>query len=75
MAGIAIILDLWRKNPSFCSPHTALHSSGLLSATAAAASAAAAAPFASRFLFGYSILNCSLDVYIAIKQRICYEYF
>lgn len=52
MAGIAIILDLWRKNPSFCSPHTALHSSGLLSATAAAASAAAAAPFASRFLFG-----------------------
>lgn len=52
MAGIAIILDLWRKNPSFCSPHTALHSSGLLSATATAASAAAAAPFASRFLFG-----------------------
>lgn len=52
MAGIAIILDLWRKNPSFCSPHTALHSSGLLSSTAAAASVAAAAPFASRFLFG-----------------------
>ncbi|KAJ4725267.1 Isopentenyl-diphosphate delta-isomerase [Melia azedarach] len=51
MAGIAIILDLWRKNPSVYSPQT-LHSSGFLSATAAAASAAAAAPFASRFLFG-----------------------
>ncbi|KAL5737375.1 hypothetical protein ACOSP7_030136 [Xanthoceras sorbifolium] len=54
MAGIAILVDLWRKNPTFTSSHT-LHSSGFLSATAAAAAAAstaASAPFASRFLFG-----------------------
>ncbi|KAK3199969.1 hypothetical protein Dsin_023384 [Dipteronia sinensis] len=51
MAGIAILADLWRKNPTFTSPHT-LHASGFISATAAAASAAASAPFASRFLFG-----------------------
>ncbi|KAJ0044565.1 hypothetical protein Pint_03880 [Pistacia integerrima] len=65
MAGIAIVLDLWRKNPSFCSPQT-VHSSGFLSAAAAAASAAsaaAAAPFASRFLFGYSI-SCPQDIYL-----------
>ncbi|KAJ0101702.1 hypothetical protein Patl1_03968 [Pistacia atlantica] len=58
MAGIAIVLDLWRKNPSFCSPQT-VHSSGFLSAAAAAASAAsaaAAAPFASRFLFGSDLV-------------------
>ncbi|KAK2640188.1 hypothetical protein Ddye_027983 [Dipteronia dyeriana] len=51
MAGIAILADLWRKNPAFTSPNT-LHASGFISATAAAAAAAASAPFASRFLFG-----------------------
>ncbi|KAK0599172.1 hypothetical protein LWI29_002931 [Acer saccharum] len=51
MAGIAILADLWRKNPTLTSPHT-LHASGFISATAAAASVAASAPFASRFLFG-----------------------
>ncbi|KAF5730488.1 hypothetical protein HS088_TW19G00078 [Tripterygium wilfordii] len=52
MAGIAIILDLLRKNPSFYSTQS-VHSSGFFSATAAAASIGASAPFASRFLFGY----------------------
>ena len=55
MAGIAILLDLCRKNPSFFSGQ-ALHSYGSFSATAAvsaaAASVAAATPFASRALFG-----------------------
>lgn len=55
MAGIAIILDLLRKNPSFHSQQS-FHSSGLFSASSAAslaaASVAASAPFASRFLFG-----------------------
>ncbi|XP_031258953.1 uncharacterized protein LOC116117060 [Pistacia vera] len=69
MAGIAIVLDLWRKNPSFCSPQT-VHSSGFLSAAAAAASAAsaaAAAPFASRFLFGspkIPVAYCDADAAI-----------
>lgn len=53
MAGIAIALDLLRKNPSL---YTA-HSSGFLSATAvasaAAASVAAGTPFAYKALFGY----------------------
>ncbi|KAG4112016.1 hypothetical protein ERO13_D13G137200v2 [Gossypium hirsutum] len=57
MAGIAILLDLYRKNPSFCSQQS-FHSSGFFSASAAAASAAATVvagtPFASRFLFGLS---------------------
>lgn len=64
MAGIAILLDLWRKNPSFFSGQT-LHSYGSFSATAAAsaaaASVAAATPFASRFLFGnagISVAQC-----------------
>ncbi|KAL4323324.1 hypothetical protein GQ457_11G012480 [Hibiscus cannabinus] len=56
MAGIAILLDLYRKNQSFCSQQS-FHSSGSFSASAAAASAAATVaagtPFASRFLFGY----------------------
>ncbi|GLT83676.1 hypothetical protein SLE2022_019510 [Rubroshorea leprosula] len=56
MAGIAFLVDLCRKNPSFCSPNS-LHSSGFFSTSTAAASAAASiaagVPFASRFLFGY----------------------
>ncbi|XVF70867.1 hypothetical protein PTKIN_Ptkin11bG0196900 [Pterospermum kingtungense] len=56
MSGIAILLDLCKKNPSICSPRS-FHSSGFFSASAAAASAAATVaagtPFASRFLFGY----------------------
>ncbi|CAK9182066.1 unnamed protein product, partial [Ilex paraguariensis] len=54
MAGIAILVDLLRKNP--CLNGQTLHSSGLLSATlaasTAAASVAAATPFASRTVFG-----------------------
>lgn len=55
MAGIAIALDLLRKNRSWSSNQT-LHSTGLFSATlaasTAAASIAAGTPFASRALFG-----------------------
>ncbi|XP_077230177.1 uncharacterized protein LOC143863386 [Tasmannia lanceolata] len=54
MAGIALLLDLLKKNPNFSSQ--ALHSYGLFSATVAASAAAASVstgrPFASRFLFG-----------------------
>ncbi|KAD4386099.1 hypothetical protein E3N88_26268 [Mikania micrantha] len=56
MAGIALLMDLWRKNPSVNGQ--TLHSTGLYSATIAASSAAAyvaaGAPFASRALFGFS---------------------
>ncbi|PKI77504.1 uncharacterized protein LOC116215243 [Punica granatum] len=56
MSGVALILDLLRKNPSFHSTHT-LQSHGLFCASAAASAAAASSvaagtPFASRFLFG-----------------------
>ncbi|KDP39293.1 hypothetical protein JCGZ_01050 [Jatropha curcas] len=51
MAGVAIILDLLRKNPNFCSPQFC--ASATVSA-AAASIAAASTPFASRFLFGFS---------------------
>lgn len=57
MAGIAILLDLWRKNPRLYSPHIN-YGSGLFSASTAVSSAAAATvaagfPFASRVLFDY----------------------
>ncbi|XP_044483925.1 uncharacterized protein LOC123209847 [Mangifera indica] len=76
MAGIAIVLDLWRKNSGFCSPQT-VHSSGFLSAAAAAASAASAVPFASRFLFGspkFPVAYCDAgaaitDEYISNIQK------
>ncbi|RXH82681.1 hypothetical protein DVH24_002453 [Malus domestica] len=61
MAGIAIILDLLRKNPS---PSTvqALHSAGYFSAkaaaSAAAASVAAGAPYAYKALFGVPVAYC-----------------
>lgn len=58
MAGISIILDLLRKNPSFNGQ--TLHSYSLFSATlaasTAAASVAAGSPFPSRALFGYPTL-------------------
>ncbi|MCE0481588.1 hypothetical protein HAX54_039448 [Datura stramonium] len=54
MAGIAIVLDILRKHPSFTGQ--ALHSHGVfsakLAASAAAASVAASYPFASRAFFG-----------------------
>ncbi|KAJ8543667.1 hypothetical protein K7X08_025285 [Anisodus acutangulus] len=50
MAGIAIVLDLLRKNPSFTGK--TLHSHGIFSAKLAAASVAATYPFAARALFG-----------------------
>lgn len=56
MAGIAILLDLLRKNPTQTAQ--ALHSSGFFSAKAAAAAAsvAAGAPYVYKTLFGYSLL-------------------
>ncbi|XP_030541365.2 uncharacterized protein LOC115748863 [Rhodamnia argentea] len=48
MSGIALVLELARKNPSFHSAQS-VHSYGQFSA---ASFAAAAAPFAARFLFG-----------------------
>ncbi|CAH9115717.1 unnamed protein product [Cuscuta europaea] len=61
MAGVAIVLDLLRKNPS-STGHT-LHSYGVLSAqvaasAAAASIAAATTPFASRAFFGNSLAFC-----------------
>lgn len=62
MVGIAIVLDLLRKNPSFYNTGQSLHSYGLFSATAAASAAAAAisagTPFASRALFGIPVAHC-----------------
>nr|KJB81499.1 hypothetical protein B456_013G153800 [Gossypium raimondii] len=79
MAGIAILLDLYRKNPSFCSQQS-FHSSGFFSASAAAASAAATVvagtPFASRFLFGNpKVSHCDAaaafpEDYISNVQRL-----
>lgn len=57
MAGVAIVLDLLRKNPGLNGQ--TLHSSGLFSSTvaasAAAASVAAGTPFAARAFFGDSV--------------------
>lgn len=54
MAGVALVLDLLKKNPSLISP--TLHSCGLFSAktaaSSAAASAAVAAPFAAWAFLG-----------------------
>ncbi|XP_022716756.1 uncharacterized protein LOC111275596 [Durio zibethinus] len=84
MAGIAILLDLCKKNPSFCSPQS-FHSSGFFSASAAAASAAATfaagTPFASRFLFGYpKVSHCDAaaelpEDYISKIQRVSEDIF
>ncbi|XP_059432407.1 uncharacterized protein LOC132165747 [Corylus avellana] len=61
MAGIAIVLDVLRKNPSLYTGQS-LHSYGFFSATAAASAAAAAisagTPFASRALFGIPVAHC-----------------
>jgi hypothetical protein len=72
MAGIAIVLDVLRKNPSLYTG--SLHSYGLFSATAAASAAAAAisagTPFASRALFGYS-LSLSLHKHVCVCACVC----
>ncbi|KAF9601189.1 hypothetical protein IFM89_017374 [Coptis chinensis] len=58
MSGVAIILDLWRKNPNFARAATdSIHSHHLFSATLAVSAAAASLASAkshlpSRFLFG-----------------------
>lgn len=71
MAGIAIVLDLLRKNPSIYTGQS-LHSYGLFSATVAASAAATAVsagiPFASRALFGYS-LSLSLSLFPPPKKK------
>lgn len=80
MAGIAIVLDLFKKSHN---KHT-FHSQSSLS-SAAAVSAFATAPFASRFLFGYvfcieywcsvsiSIDWIMMDKMIGLLSRIVYE--
>lgn len=71
MAGIAILLDLLRKNPSFTGQ--TLHSYGGFSAklatSAAAASVAASYPFAARAFFGYAIY--SLSLYYVLEFILC----
>nr|AFK40708.1 unknown [Lotus japonicus] len=60
MAGVAILLDLWRKNQNLSSGH-AFHSSASFSASTAATAAAtfaAGTGFASRALFGSSVAHC-----------------
>ncbi|EEF39619.1 uncharacterized protein LOC8286853 [Ricinus communis] len=55
MAGIAIVLDLLKKNPNFYSPKFSASSAV---SVAAASVAAAGTPFASRFLFGIPVAHC-----------------
>ncbi|XVE50832.1 hypothetical protein DITRI_Ditri01bG0195400 [Diplodiscus trichospermus] len=84
MAGIAILIDLCKKNQSFCSPQS-FHSSGFFSASAASASAAATVaagtPFASRFLFGYpKVSHCDAaaelpEDYIGNEQKLSEDIF
>jgi hypothetical protein len=60
MAGIALLLDLAKRNPSFSSSGKSIHAHTLVSAAAAASAAAisftAGLPLSSRFLFGLVIL-------------------
>lgn len=67
MAGIALILDLWRKNQGFTSGLSsarACHSSGFFSASSAAASFAVGSSFASRAIFGYASLSTSGNTHL-----------
>ncbi|KAA8527054.1 hypothetical protein F0562_008717 [Nyssa sinensis] len=85
MAGIAIVLDLLRKNPSLSGQ--TLHSYGLfsarLAASAAAASVAAGIPCASRALFGnvgIPVAHCDAGTsisedYISSIQNACGKIF
>lgn len=56
MAGIALLLDLAKRNPSLSSSAKSIHAHTLISAAAAASAAAlsytAGLPLSSRFLFG-----------------------
>ncbi|KAJ4762055.1 isopentenyl-diphosphate delta-isomerase [Rhynchospora pubera] len=65
MAGIALLLDLAKRNPSLSSSAKSLHAHTLISAAAAASAAAASyaagLPLSSRFLFGdggFSVAYC-----------------
>lgn len=72
MAGIAILLDLWRKNQNFnsgLSSAYAFHSSASFSASSAAAAAAsfaAGASFASRALFGYYFFTPLFQIFSSV---------
>ncbi|KAJ7982398.1 Isopentenyl-diphosphate delta-isomerase [Quillaja saponaria] len=83
MAGIALLLDLWRKSSSFSATGTQ-HSYGYFSATAAASAAAltasAGTPFASRFLFGIPVAHCDASAafpedYISSIQSVTRKIF
>uniref|UniRef100_A0A2P2J6M4 Uncharacterized protein MANES_03G140000 n=1 Tax=Rhizophora mucronata TaxID=61149 RepID=A0A2P2J6M4_RHIMU len=84
MAGIAIVLDLLKKNPSFYSPQFSAASA--VSAAAASVAAAAGTPFAFRFLFGHAsdpkipVAYCDAgaalsDDYISNIQRVSTNIF
>jgi hypothetical protein len=66
MAGIAILVDLWRKNHNSAS-HAFQSSSSFSasSAVAAAASFAAGTTFASRAFFGYVYISFFLFVFMS----------
>ncbi|KAJ8754965.1 hypothetical protein K2173_015477 [Erythroxylum novogranatense] len=81
MAGIAIVLDLLKKNPNFYSPQ--FSASSAVSVAAASIAAAASTPFASRFLLGYPripVAHCDAgatptDDYISNIQRVSGDIF
>lgn len=74
MAGIILLLDFLKKNPSLATQ--SLHSYSLFSATvaasAAAASVAAGKPFASRAIFGCVSIEVDEKFYVLVV-RICYD--
>lgn len=68
MAGLAIVLDLLRKNPVLSTPQS-LHPYGAFSAAAAVASAAAGTPFAYRaFLGNYRIPVAHCDAGLDVTE-------
>lgn len=74
MAGIILLLDFLKKNPSLATQ--SLHSYSLFSATvaasAAAASVAAGKPFASRAIFGCVSIEVD-EIFYVLVVRICYD--
>ncbi|XP_061362448.1 uncharacterized protein LOC133306182 [Gastrolobium bilobum] len=79
MAGIALLLDLWRKNQSFNTERT-YQSSWFFSASATAATYAAGTTFASRDFFGAPVAYCDAGAaisedYISSTRSVPQKYF
>lgn len=68
MAGLAIVLDLLRKNPVLSTPQS-LHPYGAFSAAAAVASAAAGTPFAYRAFLGYVLMH---QCFLCLLSWVCF---